>query len=270
MASVDAFAPDAEVRVLDDCTSDGTYELLRQWVAAHPGARLDRNPRPRGYSGLAVSYFSLLAALAAEPTIPELVIRIDPDLCFIAPGLVEIVRRRMTALGPGIVGAYRISANGRPRSFVRQRRNLLLDLLPLGLHKDRRSVRVGRPYWGAYLARARRHGYTMGEHVLGAFSAVHGDTVRALRDAKFLTGIPEHYRALTVEEDVLLGLGTRAVGHQLIDINADPAHPDTWIQFRPPVPLDADQLLQRGVRVVHPLKATPQGDALRAVFRGRR
>jgi hypothetical protein len=199
-----------------------------------------------------------------------LVIRIDPDLCFVAPGLVEVVRRRMTALGPGIVGAYRIGANGLPRSFVRQRRNLRLDLLPLGLHKDRRSIRVGRPYWRAYLAPARRHGYAMGEHVLGAFSAMHGDTARALRDAKFLTGIPEHYRALTVEEDVLLGLGTRAVGHQLIDINADPAHPDAWIQFRPPVPLDADQLLQRGVRVVHPLKASPQGDALRAVFRSRR
>jgi hypothetical protein len=147
---------------------------------------------------------------------------------------------------------------------------MLLDLLPLGLHKDRRSVRVGWPFWARYLPAARRHGYSMGEHVLGALSAVHGDTLRALHDAAFLDAIPDPYRALTVEEDVLLGLGTKAVGHDLIDITVSPDQARVWIQFRPPVPLDAGTLLERGMLAVHPVKGTPDGNAMRQAFRAAR
>jgi hypothetical protein len=99
---------------------------------------------------------------------------------------------------------------------------------------------------------------------------MHGGALRAIRDSGFLDGLPSDYRALTVEEDVLLGLGARAVGHRLIDINADPPRPDVWIQFRPLVPIDAGQLLRSGLRAVHPVKATAEGEAMRSVFRRHR
>jgi hypothetical protein len=264
--SVAAFEPDAVVWVLDDCTKDGTYETMEEWAAAHPGTRVLRNHEPRGYRGIAASFFSLLAA-AYEALSPELVVKIDPDACLIGPGFVNHVRNRLADLGPGIVGAYRLGASGARRRFDHLRRNMLLDLVPVGLHKDRRSLRFGRPFWAPYLPQARRHGYEMGEHVLGALSAMDGDTLRALYDAGFLSALPERYRALTVEEDVLLGLGAKAVGHQLIDLNTDPDQPVAWIQFRPPVPLSADQLLEKGVSAVHPVKSTPDGEAMRAVFR---
>lgn len=268
LESIATFEPGACVWLLDDCTRDGTYEVIQSWAAAHPGCRLERNPEPRGYRGIARSFFSLLSAVAAEPLMPELVIKLDPDTCIVGPGVVDLVRQRMAAAGgPGIVGMYRVAAAGGRRAFGRLRRNMLLDLLPLGLHKDRRSLRVGRPFWSPYVPLARRHGYEFGEHVLGALSAMHGDTLRAIRDSGFLEGLPSDYRALTVEEDVLLGLGTKAVGHRLIDINADPAHPDVWIQFLPPVPIDAGELLRLGVRAVHPVKATADGEAMRGVFR---
>src|SRR6185312_7140816 len=129
---------------------------------------------------------------------PEFVIKVDPDTCLIAPGVVDLMRHRFAAVGPGIVGAYRIGANGGRRTFTRLRRNMLLDLLPVGLHKDRRSMRFGLPFWTPYLAAARRHGYEMGEHVLGALSGIHGETVRALADSGFLHALPDDYRALTV------------------------------------------------------------------------
>ena len=147
---------------------------------------------------------------------------------------------------------------------------MLLDLLPFGLHKDRRSVRVGLPFWASYLATARRRGYAMGEHVLGALSGMHGETLRAIHGSGFLSALPEHYRALTVEEDVLLGLATKAVGHQLIDITADPATARVWIQFRPPIPQTASALLERQMLAVHPLKASPEGLAMRSALRVRR
>ena len=61
----------------------------------------------------------------------------------------------------------------------------------------------------------------------------------------------------------MLGLGVKAIGHQLTDINADPANPDVWIQFRPPVPIGADELIRRGIRAVHPVKKSADGRAMR-------
>jgi hypothetical protein len=108
------------------------------------------------------------------------------------------------------VGAYRTSPTGSAREFGRIRRNMLLDLLPVGLHKDRQSLRIGRPFWARFVPAARRNGYEFGEHVLGALSGIHGATLRALGDGGFFA-MPPDYRALTVEEDVLLGLGAKAV-----------------------------------------------------------
>jgi hypothetical protein len=265
--SIAACEPAADVWVLDDCTTDGTYDSLGRWAAAHPGTRVLRNPVPRGYRGIATSVFSLLEAIAHEPRIPDLIIKVDPDTFVIATGIVDLMRHRFAAVGPGIVGPYRIGANGGARTFGRLRRNMLLDLLPLGVHKDRRALRVGFPFWTGYLPAARRHGYEMGEHVLGALSGMHGDTLRAIHDSGFLSAIPDPYRALTVEEDVLLGLATKAVGHQLIDITHDPADARVWIQFRPPIPQTANALLERRMLAVHPLKASPEGEAMRAALR---
>jgi hypothetical protein len=270
LESIAAYEPSAGVYMLDDCTSDGTHAALTKWAAQHPGVRVLRNPSPRGYRGIATSVFSLLERIAQEPRLPELVIKVDPDTCIIAPGVADLMRRRFAAAGPGIVGPYRVGANGGARTFTRLRRNMLLDLLPLGVHKDRRSIRVGLPFWAPYVRRARRHGYAMGEHVLGALSGMHGETLRAIHDSGFLSEIPDGYRALTVEEDVLLGLATKAVGHQLIDIAPDPRDAQVWIQFRPPIPQTATTLLERRMLAVHPVKASPEGEAMRAVFRAKR
>ncbi len=268
--SIRACEPAAGICVLDDCTTDGTHGILTGWAAAHPGALVLRNPAPRGYRGIATSVFSLLETIAREPRVPELIIKIDPDTYLIAPGVADLMRRRFAAVGPGVVGPYRIGANGGARTFGRLRRNMLLDLLPVGVHKDRRSVRVGLPFWASYLPLARRHGYAMGEHVLGALSGMHGDTLRAIHDSGFLGAIPDRYRALTVEEDVLLGLATKAVGHHLIDITQDPTKARVWIQFRPPIPQTASALLERRMLAVHPLKASPEGEAMRSALRARR
>jgi hypothetical protein len=268
--SIAAFFPQASRWILDDCTSDGTYPALRQWVATH-GGRLFRNARPRGYRGIAGSFYSLLSAIAREEPTVQMAIKIDPDTCLLGGDLLDRIRSRFAAHGPGVVGAYRIGAGGRAREFSRIRRNMLVDLwLPVGPHKTWRAVRMGRPYWARYLSPAIRHGYVFGEHVLGALAAIHGETLHALVKSGFLD-VPANFRALTVQMDVLLGLGVRAVGHQLMDLDdAPPNPPSVWLQFLPPVPVDANTLVERGMLAVHPVKATPEGDAMREVFRERR
>jgi hypothetical protein len=260
------FEPEAACWVLDDCTSDGTYDALVEWGRSHPQSRILRNPAPRGYRGIARSTFEVFSEIAALPVVPGLIVKIDPDTCLIGPGVTKLMRDRLARTGPGIVGAYRMSPSGAPREFGRLRRNMLLDLMPVGLHKDWLTLRFGRPFWTRYVGAAQRNGYEFGEHVLGALSGVHGATLVALRDAGFLA-MPADYRALTVFEDVLLGLGAKAVGHQLLDINTDPLQPDVWIQFRPPVPIGAGELLRRGIRAVHPVKMSPEGRAIRKATR---
>ncbi len=264
LESVATFFPGASWWILDDCTSDGTYSALQQWVAAH-GGHLLRNAKPRGYRGIAASSFSMLATIAREEPTVEMAIKIDPDTCLLSGDLMPKIRARFATEGPGIVGAFRVGAGGRKRVFGHIRRNMLVDLLPIGPHKTWRAVRVGWPYWARYLLPARRHGYIFGEHVLGALAAIHGDTLRALARSGFLA-VPEGFRALTVQMDVLLGLGVRAVGHRLIDLDEDPSRATVWLQFLPPVPVDAEVLIARGMLAVHPVKATPQGNAMRAVF----
>lgn len=266
--SVATYFPGASRWILDDCTSDGTYALLEQWVAAH-GGHLVRNTRHRGYRGIAASSFSLLETIAREEPSVEMAIKIDPDTCLLGGDLIARIRARFAEAGPGIVGAFRVGAGGRRRVFGHIRRNMLIDLLPIGPHKTWRAVRVGWPYWARYVRPARRNGYVFGEHVLGALAAIHGDTLRALARSRFLA-VPDGFRALTVQMDVLLGLGARAVGHRLIDLDEDAAQASVWLQFLPPVPLDANALLARGMLAVHPVKASPEGDAMRAVFARKR
>ncbi len=270
LESVATYFPDASRWVLDDCTRDGTYDLLTRWIGTN-GGRLLRNPAPRGYRGIASSFYGLLATIASEEPTLDIVIKIDPDTCLLGGDLLARIRRRFTEHGPGIVGAYRVGAGGRPRVFGHIRRNMLVDLLlPIGPHKTWRSMRVGLPYWARFLPRARRNGYVFGEHVLGALAAIHGETLRALVECGFLD-VPPRFRALTVQMDVLLGLGVRSVGHQLIDLDRAPPEPATvWLQFLPPVPISAESLVERGILAVHPVKGTPEGDAMRDVFRRHR
>lgn len=264
LESVAAFFPGASRWILDDHTCDGTYPMLEQWVATH-GGHLLRNPRHRGYRGIAASSFGLLETIARQDPDVEIAIKIDPDTCLLGGDLLERIRARFELSGPGIVGAYRVGAGGRPRVFGHIRRNMLIDFLPVGPHKTWRAVRIGWPYWARYIPAARRHGYVFGEHVLGALAAIHGDTLRALAASGFLA-VPDGFRALTVQMDVLLGLGVRAVGHRLIDLDESASHASVWLQFLPPVPLGADALITRGMLAVHPVKATPDGDAMREVF----
>jgi hypothetical protein len=264
------FFPGASRWILDDCTSDGTYEALSRWVALN-GGHLLRNTAPRGYRGIASSFYSLLATIVrAEPEL-AMAIKIDPDTCLLGGDLLERIRARFIEHGPGVVGAYRVGAGGRPRVFGHIRRNMLVDLLlPVGPHKTWRALRVGPPYWARFLRRAKRNGYVFGEHVLGALAAIHADTLRALLASGFLD-VPGRFRALTVQMDVLLGLGVRAVGHALIDLDgAPPTPPTVWLQFLPPVPLSADTIVARGILAVHPVKPSPDGDAMREIFRRHR
>ena len=98
--------PDSKIWLRDDCTSDGTFEILQGLAETHP-KRFDlvRNPVPLGYKGIAVSAFRSFERICRSGEQPEMVIQLDPDVLLAGDELVSFARAKFAAEGPGIIGS---------------------------------------------------------------------------------------------------------------------------------------------------------------------
>jgi len=269
LESIKFFYQNADIWILDDCTNDGTFFELQRWSEKN-GSFLYRNKEPRGYFGLVNSVFYLLSIIANSGIKYAFVVKMDTDACILDTGLEEHSSRLFELYGPGMIGAYRIAANGTTRDFKRQRRNIFLDLIPIGFHRDKKSFRWGLPFYTPYFWKAIKKGYLPGEHVLGGIYILHSETVVELQKDGFLAAIPDKYRAMTIEEDLLVSMGVKGIGHSLIDINQNSNEIVAWIQYKSPLPLSANNLLSMGIMAVHPVKKGKQGDEARLLFKQQR
>ncbi len=258
--------PAATIFVLDDATSDGTYDELKRYAERRSEVHLSRNSVPNGFIGLSRSVLRVLHEASGTPF--DLIIKFDPDALLIHAAYVERIWALFQEQGPGMAGSYRISADGKHRDFSPHRRDVLLDIPPIGVTRRGgwNALRVGWPAYIRYLPAALRNGYQLGEHCLGGMYALHGATVQALRTSGFLDLHRQPLNARLVAEDALVALGVKSVGHALIDANNPKTTPFTWVQYRPPFPLSAAEILQHGIAAVHPLKGE-QGREIRAALR---
>lgn len=256
-----AFYPAADLWLLDDCTTDGTADQVGAWARDH-GATFLRNAVRRGYYGISHSVFRLMHLVASSGRDYRRVLKFDPDTRLVQPGLFELLTERFAAEGRGIVGSCWRAPDGRRRRTVKKHFLALLDLMPAGPHWDRRRIRVGWPFFAPWLLRALARGHLPGWHSLGALYAIDGETVRELERQGYWTAIHDDFRAVLHSEDLLVSLGVAAAGGRLIDINP-PGRTPTWLQFRPPIPLSPEEIVQRGVLAVHPIKGGAEGAELR-------
>ncbi len=260
--SVKAYYPHADCWIVDDATTDGTFERLQGWVAGHGGTLL-RNAQPNGYLGLVNSVLFGLDAIARSGIPYAFVCKIDTDTCFCGPGLDERLLARFTEHGPGIAGAVRINPEGAPRYKAHFVRRLLLDMLPAGISKQAPKLRLGWPFFVPTLFRALARGYHLGESAFGACYAVHAETLQALRCAGFLKHHQTPLRALCCEEDLLLSIAAVSVGHRLIELDLRRDEAITWLGFKEKPDFSATQARALGYAVIHPLKQTPEALPLR-------
>lgn len=261
--------PDSRACVRDDATEDGTYEALQNFAAAQEDrVCLSRNPIARGYFGLSVSLFSLYEhAWRAHPQL-DLVIKLDPDTCILRPGLDELARKKFAEFGPGLLGSYRISPAGAIRVQSMHTKSIAKDFLFVGRDSATGRLRFGPPFYTPYFLRALRHGYIPGRSILGALYVLHANTVRAVGRAGFWSAIPADACCHTKAEDVLVSMGVKAVGHALIDINNPASGPvETWLQYAPPFPFSAQEVVDKRYLAIHPVKNSPDGRKLRAELR---
>jgi hypothetical protein len=255
--------------VREDKTSDGTLEKLDRFARSCDGrVFLESNPAPQGYSGIAVSMFRLYESLISRFPKLDMVIQLDPDACLLREGIVELARERFLRHGPGMIGSYMINAFGEARSHRSWRNRFIRDMLPLGPDLKTKQLRFGLPFYLRYLFRALKNNYKLGHHVLAAFYILHGDTIRALEAIGFWAAMPEEGTRQVKLDDPLLSLGVFAVGHKLMEINdASSGDVQTWIQYRPPIPLSAKEIIDRRIIAIHPVKADKDGSALRIELR---
>lgn len=259
--AVRACYPGADLWLLDDCSTDGTAERVEAWARTH-GASFHRNPVRRGYYGNAHSIFRLMHLVAGSGRDYRWVMKLDPDTRLIQPGLEGLLASRFAAEGRGIIGSCWFSPDGRRRRTVKKHWLAVVDLLPVGPSWDRHTVRIGWPFFAPWVLRGLARGHLPGWHALGALYAIDGETVRELDRRGYWTSIGDNFRAVLHSEDLLVSLGVAATGGRLIDINP-PGRVATWLQYRPPLPLSAEQLVEQGILAVHPIKSGSVGDALR-------
>ncbi|GIG29389.1 glycosyltransferase [Cellulomonas marina] len=252
--------PDSRIFLREDATTDGTREELEA-VRDELGLDLSSNPTKNGYHGISRTLFSVLREVADATTGPGIVVKCDPDGVVATADAHRLAAH--LAARPGIVGAVDVAPSGQPRDHRWSRERMLQDVRwPIGPKKTEKGLRVGYPWWrGAYRA-AVANGYRPGTGVQAGVFAMSLDTVRALRDSGFLAGMDAPYPFLTYEEDYLLALGTKSVGHELHELWD--VLDSWWVQYKPPVPLTPDEVAVRRPFAVHPLKNTPDGWALRA------
>jgi hypothetical protein len=249
------------VIVRDDATTDGTGELIREWADGTQGVTVLTAAKPYGYRGIARSMFEVAShATRIESDDDWMLVKVDPDTLLIGTDLTNAAQDHFSCHGPGLIGAIRVGPAG-SRTSHRERRNLKIDMLPAGPSKTGRKIRVGLPFWAPNLRRARRSGYRTGPSVQGGFFILDGRSIRELADVGYWDGITDRYSAMTYEEDILLSLGVASIGRGLYEL--DDLGVPWWVQHKPPLPFNADEAAQRGLRVVHPLKDDVAGWEIR-------
>lgn len=255
--------------IRDDATSDGSFQMLAQFAAQHaPQIFLERNSHPQGYFGIATSTFQAYASAWDRHPDIEMMIALDPDTCVLRPGLVELAHKKFAQIGPGMIGAYKVSANGGKRGRGPHLRSIVRDLVPFGTDQRTKRRRVGLPFYLKYLPNALMHGYKLGEHILAAFYIMHGDTFRELGRRGFWHSMPDEGSCYVKMDDPLVSLGVKSIGHALIEIS-DPNQGETyaWLQYQGPMRLPAEEIVRKAYLAVHPIKRNEDDLKLRKKIR---
>lgn len=240
---------DYEVLVIDDATTDGTYEKLRDeklWLM--------RNPRKLGYYGLDLTIRRAFTAALKRFNAP-IFVKIDPDALVIGPGLHEALMKTFTAQPQvGIAGTYTVDWNGAQRDpsyWAEQMKRVQKDL-------------------GLPLEMALRRGYPIGNSVQGGCYAFSGTCLTNIAQMGCLDGWSQPHRGKGkyLAEDVIMTMLCFAAGYTAADIGGPNQPFGLWY---PGMPTTPEELVAQGRIVTHAIKYTDEASlSARAFFRARR
>lgn len=238
LASVAWYCPEPHlVVVVDDCTQDGTYEMLA--ARRHPNWRILRNERPMGITRLVHTLCKAYRFVLSE-TDCDLVLRLDQDALLINAGVLTDARKYMQERpATGLFGVYAHDYN-RPRSFASHEKQMRREL------RWWRRLAGMLPSWAGMLEIAERRGYRRGENVFGGAYFL---TRRCLSAISELRGLDVPYRwSSRLMEDVYFSMAAVAAGFELGHFGA-PEGP-LCMEWRG-LPYPAQELAGSKYKVVH-------------------
>ena len=236
--SVACYCPEPHLVVLvDDCTTDGTYEALTR--SRRVNWHILRNPRPAGVRRLVWSLCSAYRFVLAR-TQCDLVLRLDQDALIIKPGVIrEAIAYAAANSSVGLFGVYDVDYN-RPRSFDVHRK-----LINREARWWRRALGL-TPSWVPLLKLAERCGYERGVNVFGGAYFVTRKCLEGISALQALD-VPYNWHSVLME-DVYFSMAAVAAGFRLGHFAA-PDGP-LCLEWRG-LPYCAEDLAQSHYKVVH-------------------
>jgi hypothetical protein len=177
----------------------------------------------------------------------DVLLRIDTD-ALVAGEFTEVVHDYFTKHPKiGSLGSYRMAWHNEPRSFSWAALRLLRSMTLYAPRHPRTALAAA-----ATTARAKHHGYTLGENIMGGVAVYSHRAVAALGDAGFL---PRRALAGTVlQEDQIFALALRSIGFGLADFGT--AHDDLPFGVKyVGLPAHPDVLLAKGKALIHSTKS---------------
>jgi glycosyltransferase involved in cell wall biosynthesis len=262
LESIECFCKGTSVVIVDDHSTDGTYEELLR--VKQPNWHIIRNERRYGWHRithtLCRGYLYILKIMQAK-----LVLRLDQDALIIKEGLLdEACAFAHQHSDIGIFGVYREDYN-RPRSFEYHKRIMDHELNWI------RFVLM-KPWWHPFLKIAEDKGYHRGENVYGGAYFITKQCLESMQQAGALN-IPFRWNS-KLSEDVYFSMVTIAVGYRLGHFAA-PEGPLCLESNALPYP--AEDLLKSKYKLVHSVDkglntglAENNGMTAREVFRQNR
>jgi hypothetical protein len=252
----------------DDASASRVGDRVLDWAHQRGiAATCLRDEQSQGFRGAVDRTIRVLSTIAAHPARYDVILRIDTDALVIREGLaLELLR---TCTDPR--GLYGVVKYMRPRDRI----GLLADLLPVGLKRRSTNGQIEHGYgprrvrpvwwWGAGL-KALVKGFDFG-FVEGSCYALGGQVPAELARHGYL-GMYRRggHGLITSEEDIIVTILCRAAGLPLYELDK---RDRSWRD----VNTIGERALDRGVEdlpfVIHPLKPTPEGAALRARLRSK-
>ncbi|SRR5579871_3570090 len=236
--SIDHYCAESHmVVVVDDCTTDGTYEALV--AAKKPNWYILRNSqfmgRDRLVHSLAKGYRFVLQQLSCP-----LIFRLDQDALLIKAGVISDALAYGNAHREvGLFGVYECDYD-RPRSYEVHRK-----LINKEVRWYRRLLGL-QPSWNDLLRRAERRGYQRGDNVFGGAYFLTLDCLEGM-DRLGALDVPYNWNSRLME-DVYFSMAAVAAGFKLGHFAA-PDGP-LCLEWRG-LPHPAAQLAQSHFKVVH-------------------
>ncbi len=236
--------PDCHIVLVDDCTSDGTYDLLRG--LKDPRVIILRNATPQRYDGLVHTIALGLREIVKIPGL-TLLLKTDTDALMTGHGLFDDAAAFMRDHPRvGIFGRHLTNYDGTPKDF---------SILTGFFHREMRFPRNLIPNRTGYLPilhQALKNGWQLGENVFGGAYFLTGDCLRKMEALGHLdlTGSGR----TSVAEDCYVTMGAIAAGFERAQF-AHPAGP-MGLAFTG-LPAPAQVLAEKGMKIVHSVDKGP-------------